>query len=293
VAPSNGINVWCSSVGGELNTHSVITAIKTSRLNERVYHHSIILPQFSASGIDLELLKKETGRKGHFGPAYSRDIPPYLKDPNTVYTANRAEFSLPKRIELFFAMNFIAWFAIALIAIVFAPAMLLPVSLYFWLAGLVLYAGYPIIPGKSGWLKSAILTVIEIIGIALYTIFITKMPAFSHWKTMLVVTAINLMLGFDLRGTVAGYTSEAEWLMKKLGMKSFGHMFSAEKQLEGLIYQDIDKCNNCGDCLLVCPKGVFDYDEEKNIRIKQRLECFACNACVTQCPEDALRLVNE
>ena len=83
---------------------------------------------------------------------------------------------------------------------------------------------------------------------------------------MLIVTAINLMLGFDLRGTVAGYPSEAEWLMKKLGMKSFGHIFSAEKQLEGLIYQEIDKCNNCRDCLLVCPKGVFDFDENKNIR---------------------------
>jgi len=67
VAPTNGINVWCASTGGELNTHSVITAIKTSRLNERVDHHTIILPQCSASGINLELLLKETGRKGLFG----------------------------------------------------------------------------------------------------------------------------------------------------------------------------------------------------------------------------------
>ena len=66
VAPTNGINVWCASAGGELNTHSVITAIKTSRLNERIDHNKIILPQFSESGIDCELLKNETGRKGLF-----------------------------------------------------------------------------------------------------------------------------------------------------------------------------------------------------------------------------------
>jgi NAD-dependent dihydropyrimidine dehydrogenase PreA subunit len=116
------------------------------------------------------------------------------------------------------------------------------------------------------------------------------MPAFAYWKIMLASTAINLMLGFDLRGIVAGYPSEAEWLMNKLGMKSFGHIFSAEKRSEGFIHQEINKCDNCRMCLMVCPKNVWGIDEKGNIRIKNRSECFACNACVTQCPENALRL---
>ena len=86
VAPANGINVWCASCGGDLNTHSVITAIKTSRINERVDHHQIILPQFSAPGIDRDLLKKETGRTGLFGPAYSKNIPLFLKNCKTAIT---------------------------------------------------------------------------------------------------------------------------------------------------------------------------------------------------------------
>jgi len=290
VAPSNGINVWCASEGGDLNTHSVITAIKTSRLNERVDHNRIILPQFSASGINLEMLKKETGRKGLFGPAYSKYIPSYLSNHKTVFEKNKADFSLPVRMELFFSMNFIIWFAVAVVTLFLAPGALLPVSIYFWIAGIILYAGYPFIPGKSGWLKASILSIIGITGIALYTLFISKMPAFANWKIMLVLTAINLMLGFDLKGIVAGYPSEAEWLMKKMGMKSFGHIFSAEKYSEGLIFQETDKCNNCRICLMVCPKGVFAIDEKKNIRIKTRSECFACNACVTQCPENALLL---
>ncbi|GBD91587.1 demethylmenaquinone methyltransferase [bacterium BMS3Abin04] len=290
IAPTNGINVWCAAEGGDLNTHSVITAIKTSRLNERVDHNKIILPQFSASGIDLKLLKKETGRKGLFGPAYSKSIPKYLKNHKTVFENNKADFSLPFRLEMLLSMNFIIWFVIAIVTLFTAPEVLLPVSIYFWLTGFVLYAGYPIIPGKSGWLKAGILSIIEIIAIALYTFLILKMPGFAYWKIMLGTSAINLWLGFDLKGIVAGYPSEAERLMKKLGMKSFGHIFSAEKQNEGLIQQDIGKCNNCRICLMVCPKGVFDIVEKKNIRIKNQSECFACNACVTQCTENALLL---
>lgn len=293
VAPANGINVWCASEGGELNTHSVITAIKTSRLNERVDHNKIILPQFSASGINLELLKEETGRKGLFGPAYSKNIPEYLVSHKTVFKNNKADFSLPFRMEMLLSMNFIIWVAIALITLIVAPNMILPASIYFWLTGFILYAGYPIIPGKSGWLKAGVLSIIEILIIALYSFFILKMLLFSNRGIMVALSAINLTLGFDLRGIVAGYPSEAEWLMNKLGMNSFGHIFSAENQNEGLIHQDINKCNNCRICLMVCPKGVFGVAENKDIRIKNRLECFACNACVTQCPENALILKNE
>ncbi len=290
VAPTNGINVWCAATGGELNTHSVITAIKTSRLNDRVDHNKIILPQLSASGIDLVLLKKETGRKGFFGPAYSKSIPKYLKDHSSVFENNKTVFSLPFRLEMLLSMNFIIWFATAIVTLFAAPELVLPVSIYFWLTGVILYAGYPVIPGKSGWLKAGVFSIIEIIAIALYTSLILKMPGFAYWEIMLGLSVINLMLGFDLKGIVAGYPSEAEWLMKKLGMKSFGHIFSAEKQNEGFIQQNISKCNNCRICLMVCPKGVFDIEEKKSIRIKNITECFACNACVTQCVENALLL---
>ena len=290
IAPTNGINVWCAAEGGDLNTHSVITAIKTSRLNERVDHNKIILPQFSASGVDLMLLKRETGRKGLFGPAYSKNIPEYLKNHNTVFENNKADFSFLFRLEMLLSMNFIIWFVLAIVILATAPNILLPVSLYFWLTGFVFYAGYPVIPGKSGWLKASVFSLIEVVLIALISLFILKIPLFSYWKTMLGLTAINLWLGFDLKGIVAGYPSEAEWLMRRLGMKSFGHIFSAEKQNEGIIQQDINRCNNCRICLMVCPKGVFDIVENKNIRIENSPECFACNACATQCPEDALLL---
>ena len=290
VAPTNGINVWCSSCGGELNTHSVITAIKTSRINERVDHHRIILPQFSAPGIDRTLLKKETGRTGMFGPAYAKDIPLFLKNRKTVFKHNKADFSLLFRLEMLLSMNFIVWIAIGIIALLIEPNIFFPLSVFFWITGFILYAGFPVIPGRSGWLKAAILSVIEVFAIAMFSVFILHMPIFSHWKIMIIVSAINIWLGFDLRGIVAGNPSEAEWLMHKLGMSSFGHIFSAGVFSSGKIQQDINKCNNCRICLMVCPKGVFATVDKDIIRIRKQWECFACNACITQCAEGALFL---
>ena len=105
-----------------------------------------------------------------------------------------------------------------------------------------------------------------------------------------MVSAVNIWLGFDLRGIVAGNPSEAEWLMHRLGMTSFGHIFSAGVYSPDKIRQDINKCNNCRVCFMVCPKGVFGIEDGNTVRVQKRWECFACNACVTQCAEEALFL---
>ena len=290
VAPANGINVWCAACGGELNTHSVITAIKTSRINDRVDHHQIILPQFLAPGIDRQLLKQETGRTGVFGPAHSKNLPTFLKDHKSVFDHNQADFSLLFRLEMLLSMNFMVWIAMGLIAWLINPTVFIPFSIFFWLTGIILYVGFPFIPGKSGWLKAAIVTIIEVIVIAVISVFILEMPGFSQWKIMLLVSGINLWFGFDLRGIVAGNPSEAEWLMHKLGMASFGHLFSAGVFSPGKIQMDVNKCNNCRICLMVCPKSVFAIVDKNDIRIRKQGECFACQACVTQCGEAALFL---
>jgi len=290
VAPTNGINVWCASCGGELNTHSAITAIKTSRINERVDHHQIILPQFSAPGIDRNLLRKETGRTGRFGPASSNDIPLFLKNPKTLFEHNKADFSLIFRLELLFSMNFIVWIAMGIITLLIEANMFFPISAIFWITGFILYVGFPLLPGRSGWLKAAILSVIEVVAIAMFSVFKLHTPIFSHWEIMIIVSVMNIWLGFDLRGIVSGNPSEAEWLMHKLGMSSFGHIFSAGVFSSGKIQQDINKCNNCRICLMVCPKGVFAAVDKIYIRVQKQWECFACNACVTQCVKEALSL---
>ncbi len=288
VAPSNGINVWCASCGGELNTHNIITAIMTSRINERVNHHEIILPQFSAPGVDRQLLKKETGRNARFGPAYSKDIPIFLKNRSTLLEHNCADFSLPFRLEMLLSMNFVVWFFFGIITLLLQPKIFSPLSVIFWTSGLILYAGFPLIPGESGWLKAGILSVFEILMIILFSSFIFHLPVLNHWKMIATICAVNLWIGFDLRGIVAGRPSEAEWLMHKLGMSSFAHIFSENAFNAGKIHLDINKCNNCRMCLTVCPKSVFGIIDKKKVRIQNQPECFACTACVRQCTEKAL-----
>lgn len=288
VVPANGINVWCGACGGDLSTHSIITALKTSRMGERVKHRRLILPQFSAPGIDRALLRRRTGWHSVFGPAYAKDIPAYLKTRKITAANNRAKFPLPFRMEMLFSMNFLVWALLAVAMSFVAPARIFAATAMFWGAGLVLYAGYPLLPTKSGWMKAVLLSLMEILAIALISVFALKQPWHAHWGWMVTAFGLTLWLGFDLKGIVAGDTSEAEWLMHKLGVKSMGHLFSAEAKETGIITQDLDKCTNCEICILVCPKGVFGFAGKKKVVIQNRGACFACNACVRQCPDDAL-----
>lgn len=54
-------------------------------------------------------------------------------------------------------------------------------------------------------------------------------------------------------------------------------------QLEG------DKCEACGDCVEICPKGVLDL-KNKSIMIKDVLNCSLCKACEEECKFDAIHV---
>ena len=49
------------------------------------------------------------------------------------------------------------------------------------------------------------------------------------------------------------------------------------------------KCNDCGNCVEICPGEVFEIDgDEPNIARPE--DCIECLACVNQCPTEALQL---
>ena len=77
VASTKGINVWCAAAGDVFTAHSVISAIKTSKISEKVTHQTVIAPQLSAPGIDTKKVLEETGWKLKFGPVYAKDIPQF------------------------------------------------------------------------------------------------------------------------------------------------------------------------------------------------------------------------
>ncbi|MFQ6117255.1 MAG: copper oxidase, partial [Candidatus Bipolaricaulia bacterium] len=60
VANSRGINVWCAAAGGHFTNHDVISALKTSGIEELVDHRDVVLPQLAAPGIELKVIKQKT-----------------------------------------------------------------------------------------------------------------------------------------------------------------------------------------------------------------------------------------
>jgi ubiquinone/menaquinone biosynthesis C-methylase UbiE/NAD-dependent dihydropyrimidine dehydrogenase PreA subunit len=291
VVQSKGINVWCASAGGELNTHSIITALKTSDTSSLVDHRELILPQLSAPGIDTKLLKKVSGWKGKWGPVYAISLPEFLANSHTKMQKQcRVRFDLPFRMEMLFAMNFLLWLFFSAIALAIHPVWAVVMTLIFWGAGFILYAGYYLLPFKSGWSKALML------AIAAITVFvgISVHAAGSPWHYtgwMIFTSLVILSIGFDLKGIVGDQTSEAEAFLHKFGFESFGHLFLSKGVHKGLISQDKFRCVNCNTCGMVCPVGVFGIAKhKKDIIIFDDSTCLKCNGCVMQCPQKALSL---
>ncbi len=52
---------------------------------------------------------------------------------------------------------------------------------------------------------------------------------------------------------------------------------------------DVDTCNGCGMCIMVCPHEVFDIQERKAVII-DRNACIECGACAINCPVNAIQV---
>lgn len=54
---------------------------------------------------------------------------------------------------------------------------------------------------------------------------------------------------------------------------------------------DRKKCNDCGDCVEVCPVNVFAKEKGKVV-VKKAEECIGCRACEGQCPTNAIKVLD-
>ena len=287
VANSQGINVWCAADGGIFTHSRVIDAIKVSGLGNRVEHRQVILPALSAAGVDLEDIREETGFRAHFGPVSGRDIPAYLEGrKKKTESMRRFDFGPMHRLDMFLPMNFPIYLLVAIVLAVFRPQYLMGYTILFWSAVAFLYLFLDVLPGKTGWGQaffSATLLVLTWAGVD----WILRGDPIVHWGWFFAAFGIFFAAGFDLAGIASPRRSDAELMMHRLGFKSFGALFS-EKEL-GEIELDRDQCNGCRVCFEICPVGVYgDLDQDKKITFRHQHACFACSACVKQCPERAL-----
>lgn len=201
VADSAGINVWCAAGGGFFTAEKVIAAVKSSRLEEVVSHHALILPQLAANGVNGWQVREETGWGVHWGPAKAADIPNYLEMRRKKTDRMRwVRFPLKDRLEM------------VTVTLGFYGLLILLPTLIFWrhlfwsvtavLLGLsYVYAIiHPWLPGRDGLLKSIPLTVIALAGLGLWTAVFDPMASRQLFNWAIAVTAFSVFTGAELQG---------------------------------------------------------------------------------------------
>lgn len=298
VAPTKGINVWCSAGGGIFNAHSVISVVKTSGIADRVTHRTLILPQLAAPGVDIERVKEETGWRCQFGPVYAREIPAYLANGRRKTDAMRhVRFPLSDRLEM--ATMWAGPLSIlALIVLLIFNRGALPGALaLIWGLALGVFVFFePVIhyvPGLVGVLKTTVLGLLVGVALAAYGLWV------GHWSTGQLIRwsaaalGLGLVLGFDLEGQSPLYAGATitYWGARFPQLLAWADRMGFPMEHTFTVSVDGDRCRGCGTCVDVCPKGVYELyrlDGKKRSRVADPAACEQCTACVKQCPEGAI-----
>ena len=55
---------------------------------------------------------------------------------------------------------------------------------------------------------------------------------------------------------------------------------------------DQNRCVGCGTCADICNSDIFIFDRsvDRTPRVRYPDECWHCNSCVTDCPQQAITL---
>jgi ubiquinone/menaquinone biosynthesis C-methylase UbiE len=201
VADSAGINVWCGAGAGHFTAEKIISALRSSRLDQVVSHRRLILPQLCANGVDGRRIQEATGWAVRWGPVRAADIPAYLAAGGHKTDAmRRVTFPLQDRLEMCtVTLGF------------YGLLILLPMALFwrhlFWptaasLVGLSYsYAiVHPWLPGRDGLAKSIPMTIIALGGLLLYTALWNPVPVPSLFNRMLGITALSFFASAEMQG---------------------------------------------------------------------------------------------
>jgi NAD-dependent dihydropyrimidine dehydrogenase PreA subunit len=299
IAPSKGINVWCGACGDDFNTDSAVSILKTSKIEDFVDHHTLILPQLSATGIDPVAVKHKTGWTANFGPVYARDIRAFLaQGMEKTPEQSRVTFTLPSRLEmgnLYFSLIAL------LVSIVYCISAFFISGLDLWLylhtvvvLAVIVYGSLAILPsfhGSSGMRKVLLFEAAALVVIALIDWALLFNMLYWIWDSI-VSLLIALVMSEDFHGLTPIYKSELgekTWRKGKTKMKFLFGEYALNPY--GSIQIEQEKCIGCRICMDVCPRGVYTFDDED---LKAVLAfpgtCINCNACVRRCPVACLHI---
>lgn len=272
VAPSQGVNVWCAAAGGHFGTHQIVTAIKTSGIEDKVAHRRAILPQLAGTGVVAQDVARRTGWRVKFGPVYAHDLPSYLAAGGEATSAMRqVRFTLAERVEMMTAWAAPTSLVLAIVFGLFAPRWLLPLLVLTWLlAAVVYFSVLERIPGPR-----RVLLALTAMAAASGYVYLAGGGAWTIAAGAAMALGLSWLLSFDYQGSTPNHAVD--------------HFHEADFRIQ----LDVDRCTGAFVCLEVCPEAVFQREtNRKKVQLAHPERCVRCAACIVQCPRDALYLAN-
>ncbi len=272
VAPSAGINVWCAASGGHLGTHQVVTALKTSGIENHVSHHRAILPQLAATGVLGREVSRRCGWKVRFGPAHIEDLPEWLANGEKKTDAmRRVRWGAVERLEMAAAWATPTALIVGGVTALLRAEWAVPVMALAIVLALAVFFVYDRLPGPRRLLLAAIATLLSPTLVALAGGGVAAIATAAG--TALLLSGI---LTYDYTGSTpvegGSHFEERKW-----------H-----------ITLDLDRCKGVYNCFEVCPEACFEKrDGVRKIDLAHDDRCVRCGACVVQCPMDALFFEDE
>jgi len=235
VVDTGGINVWCAAGGGFFTAEKVAAAMRVSRLEEVVSHHSLILPQLEARGVDGWKLRKQTGWGVHWGPVEADDLPAYIASHYQKDLGMR-QVSFPWKARLEMVTVTLSFYALMILlpVLIFLRDVFWPVTLS--LLGLTYFYAvvHPWLPGRDGLEKSISLVLIALGGFWVYLQFV---PAFQPgtlfgWGIGLV--GLSVFSAAEMQGMSPHMRGEqANWIIEGFVFSVLGLLYWIVPMLAG------------------------------------------------------------
>jgi len=295
VAESKGVNVWCAAGGEEFNTHSVVSAVKTSGIAQIVKHHTLVLPPLGAPGISARDVRKQTGWSVRWGPVRARDIPRFLSEGmKRSEPMKRVTYDAFERLDTGLGSLFPFYLIGALGFLAFGRSLLLDYLLIGAAAYVFFMLACPWLPGKRGltkvilpeWVLALVLVATEVFQV---------LPGVSIRADLIIAMVMLLIYSMELGGLASTMPSDLDPFMARLGIGAVGNVAWAGTVRTELLngYRVLtcheERCTCCRACEEICPQGVWEIGEDKKAVLARKKDCTACRACLVQCESGAIQ----
>ncbi|MFW9805809.1 MAG: hypothetical protein ACFFFK_03700 [Candidatus Thorarchaeota archaeon] len=216
VVDSRGINAWCGSRGGHVDTDSVLNEIETSDLKSKVSHKRLILPQLVASAVSKSVLS-DNGWRAEFGPVEIDDVGQFLEnDHKKTPEQSHVTFDLNHRLEenvghlvfetaIFLIMTPVFW----LLAFLGGP---LSAWFSYWWSNLLFILGGtyllgtfmaladPKMPTSSGLVRGFITGLLSLLTWKLILLVMNSTPIVWLDASGLTIMGLSMYVGFNWGG---------------------------------------------------------------------------------------------